>query len=64
MDRWLKPAGGVILDTSDLDFVQVVDELEKIVREKGGRAIALFNGPRRGPPQLPEYTANLYDAAA
>jgi cytidylate kinase len=30
----VRPDGGVILDTSSLDFVQVVDELEKIVREK------------------------------
>jgi cytidylate kinase len=28
------PAGGVVLDTSSLDFVQVVDELERIVRKK------------------------------
>jgi cytidylate kinase len=30
----VRPAGGIVLDTSDLDFVQVVDELERAVREK------------------------------
>ncbi|HEY6118242.1 MAG TPA: (d)CMP kinase [Candidatus Dormibacteraeota bacterium] len=30
----VRPAGGIVLDTSGLDFVQVVEELERIVRVK------------------------------
>jgi cytidylate kinase len=30
----VKPQGGLIIDTSDLDFVQVVDELERLVLKK------------------------------